>query len=542
MNIDWSQAIIGIGIYLFSLRLLHSNLSRPAAIRMKPILDRYIGSPWSCLVAGVLLTLTVGSDSVAVIGVLAVFNASLISLEQALFLTFGAGIASVLGHLQQGPFSSGGLFLVMLVMGILLLWIRKGVFADMLEMLMVLCICHIGLNQIAMSFRALQGEGSFFFELIRQVGDKGLIDQIQVFWGGFLSSLCYQEAGSIFWIMSLNFDLDFAMSSLWILGSNMGAPLLVAIALLEFQGDGRRLVLAWFLIKFKGVLMTWFFLPYFLTFVDLVIPGEYLGTGLWMHLSGVQGFLNLFTVLWGLLFAHLLLRLVEIILPTIMEDGMTERPPLVLRMLASSPERAQKESTAQLEKLKILTKSIFDQALEMLLHKDAVEKHSRQKKFQIRTWHNRIRSIRYLIFFSSQRILPIQQEIQNRQRLKLLNDLDHIFQISIRMQDNLEQLPHVSQKGLPLELNHQLQKLQQPLNEIFLMVLAGRYRESEAPILLQKGLDALDKAVFEQLGKRQFDCQEAVDWLHQVLGDLRKLVDVLMRQLNSYMPVEERDS
>jgi hypothetical protein len=100
-------------------------------------------------------------------------------------LTFGAGIASVLGHLQQGPFSSGGLFLVMLVMGILLLWIRKGVFADMLEMLMVLCICHIGLNQIAMSFRALQGEGSFFFELIRQVGDKGLIDQIQVFWADF---------------------------------------------------------------------------------------------------------------------------------------------------------------------------------------------------------------------------------------------------------------------------------------------------------------------------------------------------------------------
>lgn len=90
------QACGGLALFLHGLSLLGRELEALGAGHATRMLERFTGNRWSAIVTGFAATAVLGSSSVTIIMVIALTNARLLSLTQAIGLILGSNIGTTM--------------------------------------------------------------------------------------------------------------------------------------------------------------------------------------------------------------------------------------------------------------------------------------------------------------------------------------------------------------------------------------------------------------------------------------------------------------
>lgn len=90
------QACGGLALFLHGLALLGRELEALAADRAQQMLKRFTGNRWGAIATGFAATALLGSSSVTIIMVIALTNAGLLSLPQAIGLILGSNIGTTM--------------------------------------------------------------------------------------------------------------------------------------------------------------------------------------------------------------------------------------------------------------------------------------------------------------------------------------------------------------------------------------------------------------------------------------------------------------
>ncbi len=526
---DWSQAVIGLGIFLLALRLLHSIAGRGTAFIIKPIVDRILGTPVRSFLVGTGVATIYGSETVAVLGAMGLANASLISFEQAFFWMLGAGAGGVLAALHGSHMPQAWLFGLMAFLGCLLLFFRRVQVAGVLEILLALCLAGIGMDQAALAFQSVAAP-PIIQKLLSLEGGDGFLNQIRMIGSGWMTGLMLSpvDAMQAAFRTAKSGGLSLEQGSLFILGTHFAMPMFGLLACLEFRNEGRRLSLTWLGLKFIGITMAWFFEPGFLALVGWASPwfGAF---GSWAGLYASHACFALASSITFGIFCLPILRFLNWCWQPL-DGGEASRPPLVLRMLASSPERAIREAQYQHERLKILVKELFDDCLQLMTEPAEETRLSQRRRRILRSWQSLYRGARFLMLEASTQSDSQSQDLKIRRLFRDINELDQLFTLCMKLHEHLDHHMSFGRGEFPMVLREQLGRLKPTLADLWVLVLAGRVRESEVPLVVQKGMDALDKQLLELLYERKLETEDA-GWIHQALGDLRKLIQCLSWQL-----------
>ena len=86
----------GVGLFLLGMNLLTDGLKLAAGDGLRAILRRWTGTPVRGLSAGAMLTGLVQSSSAVTVATIGFVNAGLLSLNQSVWVIFGANIGTTM--------------------------------------------------------------------------------------------------------------------------------------------------------------------------------------------------------------------------------------------------------------------------------------------------------------------------------------------------------------------------------------------------------------------------------------------------------------
>lgn len=360
-SVDTITLIGGFGILLFSLRFLTGVLRRSIGRRFRPILMQYLSRPFHAFAAGFLVTALVQASSITIVTTMSLLSATLITLEQGIFVMLGATMGTTLKFwLFAGTIHLGRLLVG--VGSMLYLLVRRPMARELLEVVIAVGFAFVGLHMMAQGVEPLANDPGFV-ALIRNTSGISAWSQFAAVCTGFALTVILQSSSAMLWI-----TLDFATKGLitlpaglaLVLGLNVGTVVTPLLASAELDWRGRRLAVAHALVKSVGALVALFFLPTFqwaVTVFASPLPG--------MQLIVAHTLFNAVNAAVWVGAAGLLVRVLRASTPADPLSAVALAP-VVRRMLASSPERALVEAERQLERLRQLTKALVDDCVGLL--------------------------------------------------------------------------------------------------------------------------------------------------------------------------------
>ena len=521
---SWMQifgALGGLGLFLFSLRTLTRVLQRTLSRRLRGLVDRALGHPLKCLLAGAGATVLVQASSISVMSGMSMVGSTLITLEQGYFLMLGATLGTTLkiwfvgfNALALGPLFVG-------VSSLSLLVARRNSLRDFFE-----CVLAVGLALWGMW---LVGQGLTplldwpgFQELIR--GNPGLTlgqQALGVLAGTFFAACVQSSSTVVVLVIALagQGQLTYPQAAALILGANVGTTFGPLLASIEYGPNLRRLALAHFFAKLFGVLITLFFFPQFISaWTSLVPPSLDPVRTISFRLAAVHTGFNLINLLWWTAFSGIILRLVRGLVPARTEVETSALAPVVRRLLGRSPERSRQEALRQMNQLLVCVKSLLDSGSALLVGERTEHTRLESRIFEQREFQSLKESAYELLVQASP-----GESTDLRRLLTRLADLEEIYFQALRLRDQLEQGLLREKLKLPDRLSGLSGNYQRCVDELWLRILFPA--DSPAPSLDPKVLGLQwEDAYFAALREEEGLSRPQASWSFDVVSNLRSVL------------------
>lgn len=528
MKLDWLQILAGFGLFLFSLQILTQVLSRSISGRIRPVINRHLASNPRCFFYGFTTTLFVQASSATIIAGMGLLNASITTLEQSYFIMLGATLGTTLkswfftiNYINYTPVLIG-------IASISLLFIHKPLFRNLMELVLSIGLVFLGLKLLADGLIPLQ-EHPYLLNLIKiQDGNTLYAQLLGIFFGFLVTVLLQSSSAFVFLTMSLALQgaISFSSGAALFLGSNIGTTSTPLIAALFFSRAGFRLAFCHFLVKFLGVLFFLFFFSSFLEWVDWLIPGSSQGTDIPFHLAAVHTIFNLFNVILWSLFSPFILWFVLWLFPDPKDSLHTALPPVVLRILISSPQRAIEEAGYQLHHLKLLTKSLTDECITLMFQDSQNQRQKRSLRLAlIRAFERTKESLFYLLIKSNQPLIPLELKDKIKETLKQVSDYQILYRYGLEVYDLLEQGLLIEYYQLPEAFRGKILLLQKNVNELWISILAHKETKESIICNIRQDLKEIENYYFEELSKMQTLHHNELMWMYQTLNALRHFLE-----------------
>jgi Na+/phosphate symporter len=326
-------------------------------------------------------------------------------------------------------------------------------------------------------------------------------------------------------------SISFGVGAALILGANLGTTTIPLIASAAFRREGKRLALAHFFLKLFGVGITLLFFSYFLTVIDLLIPGEAKGAPLAFHLAAVHTGFNLISLTFWSLLSPLILWLVCWLLPDPAMDTVRTLSPAVWRILVSSPKRALQEAQEQIAQMRLLIKDLSDTCTELLRSPQNTESLSRISPIRLTRRFEPIREgLYYLLLRCEPQQLDAEQRRFIQKQLRQIEAHSILFDEGIKLLAHLEMNARASQNALPAEWLPLLDRFAKQLNDLWNSVLLSREEDAHT-LRLQRSLNKLDEVNHKRWQNSPQDRHQDVVWRYQLLASLRRFA-ALLQSLN----------
>lgn len=165
MSINWQEIIFqflgGLGLFLYSIRMMGDGLQQAAGDRLRFYIDKYTSNPFLGVLVGIGLTALIQSSSGVTVITVGLVSAGLLTLRQAIGIVMGANIGTTITSFIIG-FKLGDYALPMLFLGAVCLFFTK----------------RRSVNNIG---RVLFGIGGIFFALNLMSGAMEPLKGLQAF-------------------------------------------------------------------------------------------------------------------------------------------------------------------------------------------------------------------------------------------------------------------------------------------------------------------------------------------------------------------------
>jgi len=315
------QALGGLGLFLFGMKIMSEGLQKVAGRKMRQILQMVSNNRFVGFGVGAAVTSIIQSSSATTVMLVSFVDAGLMTLRQAVGVILGANVGTTVTA-QLIAFNIQEFALPAIALGVALKFFlsgRKWSYAG--DVLLGFGLVFFGLATMKAGFAPLRGNDLFisFFTKFQADSLSGMMWCILV--GAVITMILQSSSATVGLTMALASQglLDFSSSTALILGDNIGTTVTAQLASLGANTHARRAANAHTLFNVVGVGIMVAIFPVFLDLVEFFTRAvSHLGPPD-MMLDGQRGNISryianshtLFNVVSALIFLLLLPYLVK---------------------------------------------------------------------------------------------------------------------------------------------------------------------------------------------------------------------------------------
>ncbi|MDX9708597.1 MAG: Na/Pi cotransporter family protein [Trichloromonas sp.] len=262
----------GLGLFLFGMKIMSEGLQKIAGDRMRKILAALTNNRVVGTLVGIAVTSIIQSSSATTVMVVGFVNAGLMSLVQSIGVILGANIGTTItAQLIAFKITKYALPAIGLGAGLkLFASSRKWVYIG--EIFLGFGILFFGLQIMEQAFEPLKTSQEFR-DIFVMVGDHPLLG---VLIGTVLTMIVQSSSATIGITIALAGAglISFEASVALVLGENIGTTITANLAAIGTNLAAKRTAFAHFLFNFLGVAYMLLLMPFFLSFVNSITPGD----------------------------------------------------------------------------------------------------------------------------------------------------------------------------------------------------------------------------------------------------------------------------
>ena len=372
------NALGGLALFLFGMKLMSGGLQKAAGKRMRGVLRFFSSNRLAGILSGTVVTSVVQSSSVTTVMIIGFINAGLLSLQQSIGIIFGANIGTTITG-QLIAFKIGVIIMPSIILGLALSYFKNEKIMQLGETILGLGLLFFGMEIMGGELKKLTEYPAFvsLFQMFECApGANGLIPFGSLFGAigiGLVATMIIQSSSActgIVLALSVSGIMDLYTAVGILLGSNIGTTITGQLAAMTANRVARQAALAHTLFNVIGVLIAvasflipWGNEPAFFHFVRTVS-----GNGsLQRQIANAHTVFNVATTLLLIPFSSLLVKLCESIIPLKQDTVKYVR---LEPHLLNTPAIALSQTAAELRKMLKRAWKMTDIALNIYAHND----------------------------------------------------------------------------------------------------------------------------------------------------------------------------
>lgn len=266
----------GLGIFFYGMKIMSESLQAAAGDVIRNVINSLTRNRFFAVLVGVAVTAIVQSSSVTTVMAIGFVNAGLMSLAQAIGVIFGANIGTtVTGWIISIKIGKYGLLLVGL--GVFpALFSSRNKLKHFGMIIMGMGLIFFGLQIMSEAFRPLR-EMPEFLNAIRYFSGETYTAYIASVLVGCILTAVVQSSSAMLGIiiaMGSTGVIHYSTAIALILGTNIGTTITAILAAVGGNVHAKRAAKAHAIFNITGVVLMMIIFPFFLEFVDQIIPGN----------------------------------------------------------------------------------------------------------------------------------------------------------------------------------------------------------------------------------------------------------------------------
>lgn len=384
----------GMAIFLFGMKIMSDGLQKISGDKMRQLLRIATSNRVAATLSGLLVTSIIQASAATTVMVVGFTSAGLLTLYQALGVIFGANIGTTVTAWIVSLFGFKiqiSLFaLPVIAVGFFIQFIPRPLILRRIGETMVgFGLLFLGLDIMKNAIPADFAQNPQIVAWISRFRPDNLFNLLLLILSGSVLTVILQSSSAV---MAITLTcaaagiIDFPTACALVLGENLGTTVTANLAAIGAGNDARRAALGHFLFNFIGVCWVVCLFPYFVHWVDWLVPGSpytketsVLTAVLPYHISAFHSVFNVLNTLLMLPLLKQLAKLTLIIIPKtkrekskehvllFLASGFMKTPELALIAVRKEIERMMSFVTKMTDKLvhavKVDETDMFDQLI-----------------------------------------------------------------------------------------------------------------------------------------------------------------------------------
>ncbi len=266
----------GLGIFFYGMKSMSEALQSVAGEMIKSIINTLTKNRVSALLVGIVVTMLVQSSSVTTVMVVGFVNAGLMQLNQAIGVVFGANIGTTItGWIISIKVGKYGLLFIGL--GIFpMLFGKTNKWRQIGRIFFGIGMIFFGLKLMSDAFKPLRTMPEFL-DAISYFSGQHYGSYIASIIVGCLLTIIIQSSSAMLGItmaLAMSGVIQFHTAAALVLGENIGTTITAMLASVGGNIEAKRTARAHAFFNLLGVLVIFSIFPYYVEFIDWVIPGD----------------------------------------------------------------------------------------------------------------------------------------------------------------------------------------------------------------------------------------------------------------------------
>ncbi|HOO56262.1 MAG TPA: Na/Pi cotransporter family protein [bacterium] len=375
MELDWTKVIFnligGLGIFLYGMRMMSDGFQQVAGNKIKRIFELLTNNKIMGVFIGLSVTAIIQSSSATTVMVVGFINAGLMELSQAIGIIMGANIGTTITSwiiaIKITKFA-----LPVLGIGVAMhLFSKNRTVVKWGQILLGFGMLFFGLKLMESAFNPLR-ESEDFLRFFAQFGADNTFQIIKSAFAGFVLTLIIQSSSATIGItiaLANQGLLSYPAAAALVLGENIGTTITMELASIGANIVAKRAARVHTFFNLFGVTYMIFLFPFFIKFVDMIVPGNMNSTShIAAHIAAGHSTFNICNTIIFVPLSFLLVRLATWMIP-----GKSDKEEKHLEFIdynfISAPSIALGQAKKEILKMSSLVLDMFKWNGELLTHK-----------------------------------------------------------------------------------------------------------------------------------------------------------------------------
>ncbi len=266
----------GLGIFFYGMKMMSDALQQAASDVITKVINSLTSNRVLAVVVGMIVTMIVQSSSVTTVMVVGFVNAGLMNLTQAIGVILGSNIGTTItGWIISIKVGKYGLLFIGI--GIFpALFAKSNRLQNLGKVLFGVGMIFMGLEFMSGAFKPLR-TNTEFLNMISYFSGQDYGSYFASILTGCLLTVIVQSSSAMLGItiaLATTGIIQFPTAAALVLGENIGTTITALLASVGTNTNAKRAARAHAFFNVFGVLIIFSILPYYINFIDYIIPTD----------------------------------------------------------------------------------------------------------------------------------------------------------------------------------------------------------------------------------------------------------------------------